>query len=663
MWQLFSMVPPCLLTDVGDDPQRRQLADEEPAAAPIDRWAAQRVPTKSRPPLKMSTADMDFGAPSGDDRPATAGPGTLQRQASSRKSSSQRVPRASQVNSVQPGEVFKGDGINYGFLHSLFAKVDKDSSGDISVTELHDWLNMQGGGKPLTFAEVKKLLDEMGHESLDVRMGQQQFVKFLATLQKSDPKGWHDGRLAVFEVPKVPLSAQALEDSRMLKKLLAEAAERDRKAADAARRGQADDFMAGGPIGMSKSAAMEWERAEAAARKDGKTLVGIGPKGEHIHRMEPERVVEALAPVPVLTMRVQKWVDKDRSASVTTAGSKSRPSTASGGSRATRSKKGGKARPGTAGSGGRSGKALFGPPAEGGFRPNVGEQQSLTSHYGFIPQSGVRCSELQMAASTSRGGPPWPASPEKMTRRAYRTMIKGGLSVHEACLKDAAERNDDNSAEGDASRRGSMADDAGGTASHDARVAEVLGADTMQLLKYSEDQPLAFTGKWSLREPPESDPELARILREYGVADADEAHRMAELARMEEEMIGEATSGSRPLPAPHIPGERARSKRNEQKFLALGYEGGQRDRSMANGGRLTVAERLDRALEYAATHNPHTPVTLMSTLSPLAGHDSPPPEHGQSHASPRDAVKSSVSADFFRPASAKAAPSLRSQLT
>ena len=108
--------------------------------------------------------------------------------------------------------------------------------------------------------------------------------------------------------------------------------------------------MTGGPIGMSKSAAMEWERAEAAARKDGKTLVGIGPKGEHIHRMEPERVVEALAPVPVLTMRVQKWVDKDRSASVTTAGSKSRPSTASGGSRGTRSKKGGKARPGTAGS-------------------------------------------------------------------------------------------------------------------------------------------------------------------------------------------------------------------------------------------------------------------------------------------------------------------------
>ena len=139
---------------------------------------------------------------------------------------------------------------------------------------------------------------------------------------------------------------------------------------------------------------------------------------------------------------------------------------------------------------------------------------------------------------------------------------------------------------------------------------------------------------------------------------------MAELARMEEEMIGEATSGSRPLPAPHIPGDRARSKRNEQKFLALGYEGGQRDRSMANGGRLTVAERLDRALEYAATHNPHTPVALMSTLSPLAGSESPPPEHGQSHASHHpDAVKSSVAADFFQPASAKAAPSLRSQLT
>ena len=138
---------------------------------------------------------------------------------------------------------------------------------------------------------------------------------------------------------------------------------------------------------------------------------------------------------------------------------------------------------------------------------------------------------------------------------------------------------------------------------------------------------------------------------------------MAELARMEEEMIGEATLGSRPLPAPANPGRARAVERNSQKFLALGYEGGQRDRSMANGGRLTVAERLDRALEYAATHNPHTPVTLMSTLSPLAGHDSPPPEHGQSHASPRDAVKSSVSADFFRPASAKAAPSLRSQLT
>ena len=46
MWQLFSMVPPCLLTDVGDDPERRHVADAEPAAAPIDRWAAQRVPTK-----------------------------------------------------------------------------------------------------------------------------------------------------------------------------------------------------------------------------------------------------------------------------------------------------------------------------------------------------------------------------------------------------------------------------------------------------------------------------------------------------------------------------------------------------------------------------------------------------------------------------------------
>ena len=217
----------------------------------------------------------------------------------------------------------------------------------------------------------------MGHESLDVRMGQQQFVKFLATLQKSDPKGWHDGRLAVFEVPKVPLSAQALEDSRLLKKLLQEAAERDRKAADAARRGQADDFMTGGPIGMSKSAAMEW-----GARRGGRAE---GRQDARRHRPEgrahpPDgarargRGARARARADV---RVQKWVDKDRSASVTTAGSKSRPSTASGGSRGTRSKKGGKARPGTAGSGGRSAKALFGPPAEGGFRPNVSEQQSL----------------------------------------------------------------------------------------------------------------------------------------------------------------------------------------------------------------------------------------------------------------------------------------------
>jgi len=34
--------------------------------------------------------------------------------------------------------------VNYPFLHSFFEKVDVDSSGDITIGELHDWLNMQG---------------------------------------------------------------------------------------------------------------------------------------------------------------------------------------------------------------------------------------------------------------------------------------------------------------------------------------------------------------------------------------------------------------------------------------------------------------------------------------------------------------------------------------
>ena len=56
---------------------------------------------------------------------------------------------------------------------------------------------------------------------------------------------------------------------------------------------------------------------------------------------------------------------------------------------------------------------------------------SLVSNYEFVPQAGVRCDETLRADNMTRGGPSWPASPERMTRKAYRTMIKTGMSINE----------------------------------------------------------------------------------------------------------------------------------------------------------------------------------------------------------------------------------------
>ena len=64
-----------------------------------------------------------------------------------------------------------------------------------------------------------------------------------------------------------------------------------------------------------------------------------------------------------------------------------------------------------------------------------------------------------------------------------------------------------------------------------------------------------------------------------------------------------------------VPTARARPRdaREQQKWLAIGAEGGKRDRAKANGGRLTVADRLDRALEFAESHGgaPHTPLNVL----------------------------------------------------
>ena len=141
--------------------------------------------------------------------------------------------------------------------------------------------------------------------------------------------------------------------------------------------------------------------------------------------------------------------------------------------------------------------------------------------------------------------------------------------------------------------------------------------------------------------------------------DAAEAHRMHAMLKMEEEMVRElepSAALSRRAEPPQIPGERARLKRNEQKFLAIGHDGGKRDRAMANGGRLTVAERLERALEYAATHGgPHTPLGVKS-----GGASESSPELGRSGSS-IDAVKSNVPDDFFRAPVARVS-SLRDRL-
>ena len=56
----------------------------------------------------------------------------------------------------------------------------------------------------------------------------------------------------------------------------------------------------------------------------------------------------------------------------------------------------------------------------------------LVSNYEFVPQAGVRCVEtLRADDTTTRGGPAWPASRERMTCKAYRTMVKTGLSITE----------------------------------------------------------------------------------------------------------------------------------------------------------------------------------------------------------------------------------------
>ena len=55
----------------------------------------------------------------------------------------------------------------------------------------------------------------MGHESIDVLLHEAEFVSFLAALQRSDPEGWHDGRLAVFKVRKETPDHQRLEDAKV----------------------------------------------------------------------------------------------------------------------------------------------------------------------------------------------------------------------------------------------------------------------------------------------------------------------------------------------------------------------------------------------------------------------------------------------------------------
>ena len=55
----------------------------------------------------------------------------------------------------------------------------------------------------------------MDHESIDVQLHEAEFVSFLAALQRSDPEGWHDGRLAVFKVRKETPDHQRLEDAKV----------------------------------------------------------------------------------------------------------------------------------------------------------------------------------------------------------------------------------------------------------------------------------------------------------------------------------------------------------------------------------------------------------------------------------------------------------------
>ena len=69
---------------------------------------------------------------------------------------------------------------------------------------------------------------------------------------------------------------------------------------------------------------------------------------------------------------------------------------------------------------------------------------------------------------------------------------------------------------------------------------------------------------------------------------------------------------------------RPRGAREQQKWLAIGVEGGKRDRAKANGGRLTVADRLDRALEFSESRGgaPHTPLKALLEDQVSGGDDS-----------------------------------------